>query len=148
MDDLMKDVYIAHPKVHYNTDLEMKSIAIIAHMLSLNGLELQQLRIFNPNQAWLSKIYQERKANGDPDPFEIFREVARSCNIVVGITYLDGIIGAGVGEELNTAIKNGQEVYLLYLNESNVMFSPIKSLEEYGILSISETRKRNDEGRM
>lgn len=145
----MKDIYFAHPKLHYNTDIEMKSLNALANMLTFTGLEIQDMRILNPNQDWLGKIYEERKAKGDPVPFEIFREVARSCDIVVGVTFLDGVLGSGVAEEMRTAIDNNQDTYILYLSNEEVIFKKVTSLqEEYHVLTINETRERNEQGVM
>jgi len=143
MDDI-KTIYFSHPKVHYNEDIEMDCIVIIGIMIDAD----EDIEIMNPNQKWLSDLYMERKKAGDKNPFEIFREIARSCDIIVGVTYTDGVIGAGVHEELEEGLKAGKDVYLIYMNKYIKLFLPYASQNIYKVLSIAETSKRNKEGKM
>jgi hypothetical protein len=143
---MKKTVYFAHPKVHYDTDFEIECIEIIVNMLVPIGADLLKpsIEIFNPNNQILSNMYRARKDAGDPDPFEVFREIARAADFVVGVTFFDGSIGAGVAEELTEALNNGKETYLIYVNNVNKtkMFIPFINQSHYVVHSIEETRAR------
>jgi len=141
-----KTVYFAHPKLHYDTEFEMDCISVIIEMLTPVGVDIMNsgIEIFNPNQAILSKMYKARKDAGDPDPFELFREIARAADIVVGVTFLDGSLGAGVAEELVEAKNNNKEVYIIFVNNKTKMFIPFSNLDNYKVLSIEETRTRTN----
>lgn len=146
----MKSVYFAHPKAHYDTDFEIECIEVILHMLIPIGSNIleKKIEIFNPNQKILSKMYKERKDSGDSDPFELFREIARAADIVVGVTFFDGSIGAGVAEELIECLNNGKEAYLIFVDNGTKMFIPFINQNHYNILSIKETRERMNRGEM
>ena len=141
---ITKTVYFAHPKAHYDTDFEMECIGIIIGMLVPIGAEPMEghIEIFNPNQKILSDIYKARKLSGDTDPFELFREYAREADIVVGVTFFDGSIGAGVADELTEAFNNGKDTYLIYVSNGIKVFIPFISKTHYKILSIAETREK------
>ncbi len=145
-----KSVYFSHPMAHYNSDLEWECIEIIIGMLTPVGEDPTEgmISIMNPNQRWLSRLYLARKNAGDEDPFEIFREIARSCDIVVGVSFLDGCIGAGVAEECETALEDGKDVYLIFFNEGRKLFLPLSSLDPYEVLSREDTRSRTERGFM
>jgi hypothetical protein len=144
-------VYFAHPKVHYDTDFEIDCIAIIMDMLTPIGTDIMDsnIELFNPNQKILSDIYKARKEAGDEDPFALFREIARVADIVVGVTFFDGSIGAGVAEELDAARKEDKETYLIHITSRGTkVFMPFISLDHFTVLSIEETRKRTLKGDM
>jgi hypothetical protein len=142
MDDRIRKVYFAHPLVHYDEEIETECIFSILTMLG------EDIEIFNPNQSWLSDLYKARKKAGDEDPFEIFREIARVHDIIVGSTFLDGIIGAGVAEELMEGIRNGKDCYLIYIHKGVKLFLPFTSLDNYKTLDIGQTRKRTKLGEL
>lgn len=146
MEDLNQTcVYYAHPIVHYNTELEWECIETIMNMLMPIGKEptiKDGLTLMNPNQKWLGTMYRNRKKNNVEDPFAIFTEVVLACDIVVGATFLDGSIGAGVATEMKVAIENGIPTYILYLADGIKMFMPCIDINNYKVLSIEETRKK------
>jgi len=142
MDDKIKTVYFAHPKVHYDEDIEIECIISIVSMLG------EEIDIFNPNQKWLGDVYMARKEAGDENAFEIFREIARAHDIIVGATFMDGIIGAGVAEELVEGVKNGKDCYLIYINKGIKLFLPFSTLNHYTVLNIEQTRKRTKLGEL
>lgn len=145
-----KTVYFAHPKLHYDTEFEMDCIEIIINMLiPVNDHIIEEsIEIFNPNQKILSDMYKARKEAGDADPFALFREIAGAADIVVGVTFFDGSIGAGVSEELTEAVKKGKEAFLIYVSNGIKAFIPFLDIGNYTVLSIEETRKRTVRGDM
>lgn len=151
----MKTIYFAHPVTHYNKNIEIECIHIITTMLM--PLEYAdevddfdsigpEFEIMNPNQQWLQNVYQNRKKENHPDPFNIFREIASACDITVGCTFYDGILGAGVANEMKTALEDGKDVYLIFLDNGRKLFLPITSLDNFRILSIEETREKTKKG--
>ena len=147
---ITKTVYFAHPKAHYDTDFEIECIDVIINMLVPIGANPMEghIEIFNPNQKIMGDVYKARKLAGDTNPFEFFREFARAADIVVGVTFFDGSIGAGVDEELTEAFNNGKETYLIYVSNGTKVFIPFISRTHYNILSIEETRARTIKGEM
>lgn len=146
----MKSVYFAHPLTHYNTNIEYDCIEIMFYMLVPVGENLEEymMEIMNPNQEWLARLYESRKKLGDGNAFEIFKEIVRSCDIVVGSSCLDGSISAGVAEEMNEGLKCGKEVFLILFDKGRKMFLPYMGSGIYNVLSIEETRNRIKEGVM
>jgi len=142
-----EQIYFAHPIAHYNTEFEWECIDLIINALTPIGEDITDggINIFNPNQKWLSKLYQKRK---NKDGFEIFREIVRCCDSIVGVTFMDGILGAGVAEELDTALAAEIPAYLIFVDNGKKYFMPVSDLKNYKILSIEETRKRIDNGVM
>lgn len=142
-------VYFAHPVVHYNTSIEYDCIDFIYQSFKPTMMEEDDeytLHVMNPNQPWLQNLYNNRKKSNHPDPFEIFQEIARSCDIIVGTTFLDGILGAGVANEMEEGLKNRKKVYLIMFDNGTKLFLPYMGSGIYTVLSIEETRKRNKEG--
>lgn len=141
---IIKTVYFAHPKAHYDTEFEMECVGLIFDMLIPIGSDVmdEHIQIFNPNQKILSAIYKARKEAGDRDPFALFREYARAADIVVGVSFFDGTIGAGVAEELTEALENDKEVYIIYVSNMRKVFMPVVSMTHYKTLSIAETRDK------
>lgn len=140
----LTSVYYAHPISHYNTDFEWMCIEIIITMLTKIGEDLSEpsIEIMNPNQKWLSQVYQNRKAEGHEEPFGIFNEVVKGCDVVVGCTFFDGSIGAGVAKELETAQENDKDVYLIYVNGGTKLFMPLLGMSNYKVLTVEETRAK------
>jgi hypothetical protein len=145
-----KAVYYSHPRTHYDTDLEWECINLIITALTPIGHDNSDgyIDVMNPNQKWLSKLYQKRKESGDNDPFEIFREIVRSCDIIVGTTFKDGTIGAGVAEECKVAQENKIDCYLIYLDYGKKLFMPFIGTEDYYIRTIEDTREKTRRGEM
>lgn len=140
----LTSVYYAHPISHYNTEFEWDCIETILHMLTPIGEDITEspIQIMNPNQKWLSQIYQNRKAEGHEEPFSIFNEVVRGCDVVVGCTFFDGSIGAGVAKEMAEAIAAEKDVYLIFLANGIKFFMPCISMENYKVLTVEETRAK------
>ena len=141
-------VYFAHPICHYDKDIEWECINIIIEMLTPIGEDPSDgfTHIMNPNQRWLSNLYQRRRADGNEDPFDIFRQIALSCDMIVGVTFYDGTIGAGVGEEMKTGIEKGIPTYLIMIHEGMKLFIPVSEMSNYVILSREETRRKIKRG--
>jgi hypothetical protein len=145
-----KVVYYAHPLSHYDTDFEWECVETILHMLTPIGEDPTEgyIHIMNPNQRWLSNLYKNR-TNGT-DPFEIFREIVRSCNAIVGVTFFDGTLGSGVAEEMREGLRNGIPVYVIFIDDGKKLFMPVSdiAMPGYRILSRVETRKKINDGEM
>lgn len=143
-------VYFSHPITHYNTDFEWECMGTILNLLTPIGEDIQEdkIQLFNPNQKWLSALYEKRKEEGHESPFSIFEEIAAACDIVVGVTFFDGWLGAGVSTECDTGKKNEKDVYMLYLNEGRKLFFPFTDISHYRVLSVDETRERIRNGVM
>lgn len=137
-------VYFAHPISHYNTQFEWECIEVILTMLTPIGVDLTEsnIEIMNPNQKWLSQIYQNRKAEGHEEPFGIFNEVVRGCDVVVGCTFFDGSIGAGVAKEMSEAQAAEKDVFLIFIANGIRFFMPCVSMENYRVLTVEETRAK------
>ena len=145
-----KVVYFAHPIVHYDTDFEWECINVILTMLTPIDEDPSHgyIHIMNPNQRWLGNLYKQRRDAGHKDPFDIFRQIAKACDITVGCTFFDGVLGAGVAEECKTAQENGRECYLIFVHDDKKLFMPFSGLAGYKVLSRDETRERIDAGVM
>jgi hypothetical protein len=57
-------------------------------------------RILDPNDEMLQKVYNNLKAMGNDDCFLIFKLIAQSCDHMIGASFTDGCLGAGVYHEL------------------------------------------------
>lgn len=152
-------VYYAHPKTHYDTELEYDCFEFLNTAFGTYGDRNwgMDIEIFNPNEPIISRVYQNRKAENHPDRFEIFREFARASDILVMTSFLDGAIGAGVAEEGKQAILAGKKVFLLNFYDlgGNQVKSlspvPPESLKEDGfegleVLTYEETVERLKNG--
>ena len=137
-------VYFAHPLTHYDNDFEWECINTILTMLTpvCEDPTEGKIHIMNPNQKWLRNLYVSRRDNGHDNPFDIFRQIAKQCDTIVGVSFFDGSIGAGVSEEMNTCIKEGIPAYLIFINNGIKLFMPITSLNNFRVLSIVETREK------
>lgn len=131
----MKYVYFAHPLTHYYTELELKCERRIRDYIN-------NAKVVNPNQKWISNIYLNRKANGCSDPFAIFKEMVDACDIVVGVTFMDGILGAGVHTECMRGYATGKKVFIL--KPDTLKFFPFNTMWES--LSIKETKENTKLG--
>lgn len=145
-----KTVYFAHPLSHYDTDFEWECIETIIQMLTPVTEDPTEgyINIMNPNQQWLHNLYVARRESDDDNPFEIFREIAISCDIIVGVTFFDGAIGAGVYEEMRVCSANNKDVYLIFIDDGRKLFIPIINMSNYKVLSIEETHQRKVDGVM
>lgn len=158
-----KLVYFAHPKSHYNTELEADCLEFIWATLgggydNVNDVEIE---IFNPNQKMVDRVFQaklKRLKNTSLDlhdvfdPFDFFREFARASDYVVMTSFLDGAIGSGVGDEGHEAFKAGVPVFLLTfvdLDGHNIkVFRRVSNFDavSLNILTREETHDRNVNG--
>ena len=150
MDDKMKTVYFSHPISHYDTDIEWDCINTILIMLTPIGEDLSEphIEIMNPNQKWLSNLYKNRKFKTETNPFGIFEEIAISCDIIVGVTFLDGTLGYGVYSEMRKGLEFDKPVYLIFLNDGIKLFMPVTDLSNYKVHSIEKTREKTERGDM
>ena len=124
-------VYFAHPVTHYNTEMEVKCEKKIRDYIDY-------AEIFNPNQEWLQRVYDNRKKNGHETPFDIFKELAEACDITIGVAFMDGVLGAGVANECHRAYAAGKEVLVLFPSTMEIVgFNTMLPS-----LSIKETRER------
>jgi hypothetical protein len=131
-------VYYAHPKTHYDTELEYDCFEFLNTAFGTYGDRNwgMEIEIFNPNKPiisrvyqnrkFISRVYQNRKYEKHPDSFELFRELARASDILVMTTFLDGILGAGVAEEGKQSILAGKKVFVLSFYD--IGGNPVKSL--------------------
>ena len=128
----MKLVYFAHPITHYNKVIEQRCLEIIE-----KEFDGEDFEIFNPNVTWLDRIYSKRKDDKHSNPFEIFTEIVAICDVVVGVSFMDGEIGAGVFKELQKAYDNDKETYIILGDMKMYPFSP-----GYEGLTVAETKER------
>lgn len=112
---MIKSVYFAHPLTHYDTEFEYECMCTILNLLTPIGEDVQEgsIQLMNPNQKWLATLYENRKKEDHEHPFAIFEEIAASCDIIVGTTFFDGSLGAGVATECKTGRDSDKEVYTL-----------------------------------
>ena len=132
-----KLVYFAHPVTHYNTKCENDCIREI--LIEAPNFIGKDIELFNPNQIWLDRIYTKRKNNRHEDPFGIFTEITSICDGCIGVTFIDGKMGAGVFRECMKSYQEMKPTYIMNLKEGFkiVSFSP-----SWESLSINETRER------
>ena len=141
----MKLVYFAHPISHYDKEIEEDCIEFIWSALGSGFLSSQEpeIEIFNPNQLFVQKhVDRLREENGDY--FDFFRDIVKSCDIVVMTSFKDGKIGAGVAEEGTVGAKYGKDVFLIYFDRDGYkMFERVDPIDlDEIILSREETRER------
>ena len=128
-------VYFAHALSHYNTDFEKECESAIRR-------RFPDADIFNPNQQIVQNLYENRKNSGHENPFGIFDEIVKACDYVVGVSFHDGVLGAGVGKECMIGYKHCDDVLTLNHNFNFDYFFP----DSIKILSINETRQRIRDG--
>jgi hypothetical protein len=143
-----KGIFFSHPVTHYDTEFELECVGVIANMMVPIGEDPLDgsIRIFNPNQKWLSNLYQRKKKEGD-NPFTVFTDIAISCDVIVGVSFFDGTIGAGVAGELNACVNEGIPAFLIKIEDGVKTFIPYKK-EDHRILTIEETRQKTKRGEM
>ena len=138
-------VYFAHPMSHYDTDLEDDCEHFIRQAFG-EYCESGKLDItlVNPNHIFVQRHIDRLKEEGVEDYFDYFREMVKSCDIVVMTTFLDGKIGTGVAEEGTVAAKYGKKVFLLYFDDDGIkMFERVDPIDlDELILTREETRDR------
>ena len=133
-----KLVYFAHPLTHYGTKFEQSCEQTIVGEFKLMG---KDIIVFNPNQVWLDRLYTARKRDKVDDAFAIFEEITSVCDITVGATFHDGMLGAGVFKELKKSVQCGCPTYLLYGKEKTLMPFDL-DVHKRMALTIEETRER------
>lgn len=137
----MKIVYFAHPVTHYGEYEEERALNLIMESFGAFS-DGEEIEIFNPNQEWLQRLYNNRKKNNHPDRFSIFVEIVDACDIVVGSSYRDDMIGAGVAKELKKAYNNGNPTYIIMWEDCITIQKFIFEEFSDSILTIEETRER------
>lgn len=140
-------IYFAHPKSHYNNEIEYECWEFIATSFDIFTNESE---IFNPNQIYVDKHIKRLIDEGDENYFDFFRGIVKSCDVTVGVCFTDNVIGAGVYEEMSTALQAGKPTFLITfhdLGEGNIIkaisrVSSLNQLTVYDFLSIEDTRER------
>jgi hypothetical protein len=138
-------VYFAHPISHYDTELENDCEEFIHNAFGQYSEDSKlDIDIVNPNTLFVQKHVDRLRAEGVEDYFDFFREMVKSCDIIVMTSFLDGKIGAGVAEEGTVAANYLKKVFLLYFDEDGIkMFKRVDPINfDELILSREETRKR------
>jgi len=107
-------VYYAHAICLYGTEQEKKEIVLIRE-------KLKDAEIINP-------------VNYQSNSMDFYLRLVDKCHIVV-FSCLLGKVTAGVGKEVNYALKKGKDVYVL----NGVSLIPIKSPVKY--ISRQSTRE-------
>jgi len=107
-------VYYAHAMCLYGTEQEKKELLLIRE-------KFKDAEIINPAN------YQNRS-------MDFYLRLVDKCHIVV-FSRLLGKVTAGVGKEVNHALKKGKDVYML----NEVSLTPIKSPVKY--ISRQSTRE-------
>jgi hypothetical protein len=107
-------IYYAHAICHYGTELEKKELMLIRE-------RFKDAEIINPIN------YQDHS-------MDFFLRLVDNCQIVV-FSRLLGKVTAGVGKEVNHALKKGKDVYML----NGVRLIPIKSPVKF--ISRQKTRE-------
>ena len=144
-------IYYAHPKTHYDTNLEYECLEFLHTTFgAYSEFPDMDIEIFNPNEPIISKLYQNRKDNNHPDRFEIFREFARASDILVMTSFLDGYLGSGVAEEGDQALCAEKKVFLLSFVDLDgytvKCLQLIKNFDGLKLLSYEETVERINNG--
>lgn len=132
-------IYFAHPVNYYigsnfNThgNIEKELIKIIQKNFPNNS-------VYNPNQTHNQenyKIWKEMTGSGMKYFFDI---ILPHMVGGVGLSFEDGMFGAGVFGELEYLLKNNKPIY--EIDKMGLIF-PIKNLDYSKKLSIEETQKR------
>lgn len=147
-----KLIYYAHPKSHYNTELESDCIEFIYSSFGAFSEIAQDMdvELFNPNQPMIQRVYRKRREWLPDHAFDYFNDMAIVSDYVVMTSFLDGAIGAGVAEEGLQAEKAGRRVFLLSFMDLHghviKCIRQITSFEGLNILSIEETVERINNG--
>ena len=148
----IKLVYYAHPKSHYNTELEDDCMDFIYQVFGAFG-ELNpdiDIELFNPNQPMTQRVYRQRRSEDPDNAFDFFRRLAIASDYIVMTSFLDGAIGAGVAEEGIQAEQAGKRVFLLSFTDLHghiiKCIRQITTFEGLNILSIEETVERINNG--
>jgi hypothetical protein len=143
-------IYFAHPKTHYNTELEDNCWDFIATCFDIYEHDSE---IFNPNQLFIDKHMTRLKEEGDENYFQIFRDIVRSCDITVGTCFTDNVLGAGVKEEMETSLSFNKPTFLVtfhdlgdYIVKGMKQVTSLKQLKVIPFLTIEETRERINAG--
>lgn len=138
-------VYFAHPMSHYDKEIETDCEEFIYSAFGQYSEESKlDVELVNPNNIFVQRHIDRLKSEGIEDYFDYFREMVKSCDIIVMTTFLDGEIGTGVAEEGTVAAKQGKKVFLLYFDEDNIkMFERVDPIDlDELILTREETRDR------
>lgn len=142
-------VYFAHPMSHYDEGIETDCEEFIYSAMGQYSENAKlDIELVNPNHIFVQRHIDRLKEEGVEDYFDYFREMVKSCDIVVMTTFLDAKIGSGVAEEGTVAAKYGKKVFLLYFDEDGIkMFDRVDpiDLDEF-ILTREETKDRIIQG--
>lgn len=93
-----KVVYFARPKTQYPY-YSMKEDMILN--AALYGQDFpRNYQILDPDDPMLAQAYANLKAIGHPDHFTLFTLLATSADYIIGATFQDGVMGAGVANEI------------------------------------------------
>jgi len=137
-------IYFAHPMCEYGTELEKEVIERIkeADIDEIRGVD--DIEIVNPSDP---KILREFKAFGKKNAMHMkfFLDLVRTCDVIVGMPFLNGQWGAGVYAEMKVMQEKCGSVWQVewYWDDDG---SPYFCLERVNVedirpLSITETRQ-------
>ena len=115
----MNRIYYAHPKVFYGTDAEKKNLRLIRS-------RFPESRILNPRR-YQNFAYDRRIMSH-------YRDLVDNCDVVV-FSRLRKNITAGVGKEVNHAIRRGLSVY--EINHKGI----VEVRKRVKHLNVKETRR-------
>lgn len=113
-------IYLAHPVSDYGSQRQVDAIRLLTS---------QCWQVENPDQPHHAKAYQERG-------MQHFVEVVEDCDGVAFLRFPDGSIGAGVGKEIETALRRG----LMVWDISNGKLKNNGTMMPYPVLTVEETR--------
>lgn len=114
-------IYLAHPVSDYGSQRQADAIALV----TARGWTVE-----NPDQLHHARLYQERG-------MDHFIEVVEGCDGLVFLRFPDESIGAGVGKEIETALRRG----LMVWDASSGQLESIGTMMPCPVLSVEETRQ-------
>lgn len=128
-------MYYAHPMSWYDTIAEQDDLDLIKNA----GFEP-----VNPNTKFFHDMVELSKRE-QRNVMEVFNAAVKKADAIAIRPFLDGRLGAGVAQELLTAIIWGRPVYLLGKGPAGVErlvanYNPRGLLT--GVLTVDETRTR------
>lgn len=134
-------IYYAHPITWYGTDQEAADLDLLN----------DRFAVINPGSpATVAHAKKVKKASGSKAVMEWFTDKVRHADALAYRTFNDGALGAGVAQEILTAIIHGIPIYQLIGPRSSPTLIPRDPSYinlTVRLLTIDETRARVKENR-
>jgi hypothetical protein len=116
--------YLAHPVTDYGGSARQLD--------ALAAIEAKGWEAINPDQPLHQRLY---KAHG----MQHFLELVEDCDALAFMRFADGAIGAGVGKEIEAALRRGLHLYEIKGKRLDFYGSQMMPM---GLLSVDETRAK------